>query len=63
MDDNGVAAQKHWEAVGSQQQMCGLNDNPGQFRESPLSALLRQAELQRRAQFGCESMDYSTILF
>jgi hypothetical protein len=39
MDANDGAAQKHWDAVASQQMMCGLSDDLGRFRESQLSAL------------------------
>jgi hypothetical protein len=43
--------------------MCGLSDDPGQFRESPFSALFRQADRERRRQFRSESMDYMTMKF
>jgi hypothetical protein len=63
MDANDVAAQKHWDAVASQQMMCGLSDNPSQFREEPMSALFRQAEREWRAQFGDEPRDYFSMPF
>jgi hypothetical protein len=34
-------------ALAAQMMMCGLSDDPGQFREAPLSALWRQAWNER----------------
>jgi len=40
--------------------MCGLTDDPGQFREPPLSGIFRQAWRER---FGHGSMDYESVPF
>jgi hypothetical protein len=36
-----------WETIVAQQTLIGLTDNPGQFREPPLSGIFRQAWRER----------------
>jgi hypothetical protein len=36
-----------WEIIVAQQTLIGLTDNPGQFREPPLSGIFLQAWRQR----------------
>ena len=43
MDTNDVAAQQQMGALAAQHTLISMSDNPGQFREPPMSALLRQA--------------------
>ena len=47
MDANDVAAQQEMGAIAAQVTLCGLSDNPGQFREAPMSRLFRQAWNER----------------
>jgi hypothetical protein len=47
MDTNDVAAQQQMGAIAAQAALCGLSDNPGQFREDPMSRLFRQAWRER----------------
>lgn len=47
MDANDVAAQQQMGAIAAQVTLCGLSDEPDQFREAPLSALWRQAWNER----------------
>jgi hypothetical protein len=64
MDANDVAAQKHWDAMATQQMMCGLSDDPDQFRERPLSGILRHAQREwERSRGGDGGMDYLSVPF
>ena len=47
MDTNDVAAQQQMGAIAAQHTLIGMSDRPEQFREPPLSALVRQAWRER----------------
>jgi hypothetical protein len=56
--------QKHWDAVASQQMMCGLSDNPAQFREPPLSGIFRHAQRElERSRGGDGGLAYMDVPF
>jgi hypothetical protein len=64
MDANDAATQKHWDAVAIQQAMCGLSDDPDQFREPPLSGIFRHAQRElERSRRGDGGMDYMSLKF
>jgi hypothetical protein len=64
MDANDVAAQKHWDAVASQSLLCGMTDDPGQFREPPLSGIFRHAQRELdRSRRGDDGDAYMTMPF
>ena len=53
---NDVAAHKHSDGVAAQQLMCGVSDNPSQFREPPLSGILRHAQREWERSRGEDGM-------
>jgi hypothetical protein len=61
MDPNDVAAQKHWDAISSQQMLVGMTDDPDQFREQPLTGIFKHAWRERFGHGG--SMDYESVKF
>lgn len=50
-----------FDALAGQQLMCGLSDNPGQFREPPMWRLLQQCQRARQGDDG--GMSYMTVPF
>ena len=59
--ENDAAQQQNADGIAAQQMMCGMSDNPGQFREPAMSALFRQAWRER---FGHrDGMDYLRVPF
>jgi hypothetical protein len=61
MDIDDLAAQQQMGAIAAQVTLCGLSDNPDQFREAPMSRLFRQAWNER---FGhSDGMEYLHIPF
>jgi hypothetical protein len=47
MDFDDTAAQQQAAALAAQATLCGMSDNPGQFKEPAMSALFRQAWRER----------------
>jgi hypothetical protein len=45
--ENEAAEQQQAAALAAQMTLCGMSDNPGQFRENPMSAIFRQAWRER----------------
>ena len=62
MDIDDPAAQHQMGAIAAQMTLCWMSDNPGQFREPPLSALLRQAWNERYGHSG-GGINYMTVPF
>lgn len=61
MDANDVAAQQNFATLAAQMMMCGLSDDPMQFREPPLTGIFRQAWNER---FGHDDgVSYMTVPF
>jgi hypothetical protein len=61
MDVDDPAAQHQMAAIAAQMTLCGMSDNPGQFRDDPMSALLRQA--QRAREGDDDGISYLTVPF
>jgi hypothetical protein len=61
MDIDDPAAQHQIGAIAAQMTLCGMSDNPGQFRKAPMSALFRQA--YRAASGHDVEMSYLTVRF
>ena len=61
MDPNDVAAQQQMGAIAAQRMMCGLSDNPGQFRRDPMLALMNQAQRARKGH--ADGLSYFEIPF
>ena len=57
--ENEAVEQRQAAALAAQMTLCGMSDNPGQFREPAMSALFRQAWRER---FGHrDGMDYLRV--
>jgi hypothetical protein len=61
MDANDVAAQQHSATLAAQMMLCGLSDDPMQFRDPPLTGIFRQAWNERFGHGG--GIDYLHVPF
>lgn len=61
---DSAAAQQHWlKTILTQRALSELSDNPGQFREAPMSGIFRHARREwERSQRG-DGLDYMTMPF
>jgi hypothetical protein len=59
--ENDAAEQQQAAALAAQMTLCGMSDNPGQFREPAMSAIFRHAWRER---FGHrDPVDYMHVPF
>jgi hypothetical protein len=59
--DTDAAQQRATETMLTQQMLAGMSDQPGQLRQDPMMALLRQARRAREGQG--DGMSYLTVPF
>jgi hypothetical protein len=61
MDIDDAAAQRQMGAIAAQDALIDISDNPGQFRQGPMMALINQAYRARSGQD--DGMSYLTVPF